>query len=84
MLECRPVKTIKVSPAVRAAVIAEYKRGLSVLGGKARAAMLTTEQRSKMGKVGGKARWKGMTKAQRRKHARKAAAARWGTKQRKD
>jgi hypothetical protein len=84
MLECRLVRTIKVSPAVRAAVIAEYKRGLSVLGGKARAAMLTTEERSKMGKVGGKARWKGMTKAQRRKHARKAAAARWGSKQGKD
>ena len=80
MLKCRPVKQIKVTPAVRAAVIAEYKRGLSVLGGKARAAMLTTEERSKMGEIGGKARWKGMTKAERRAHAKKAARARWGTK----
>ena len=51
-------------------------------GGKARAAALTSSQRTasaqKAGKIGGKARLVTMTPEQRKEIARKAALARWG------
>jgi hypothetical protein len=56
-------------------------RRIAPLGGKARAAVLTQEERSEIGqtggKVGGNARAKKLTKEQRAAIARKAAATRW-------
>lgn len=62
------------------AEVQAYARWLAIQGGKARAAQLTTEDRSKMGKLGAAARWKGVTKAERKKVARRAARARWGAR----
>jgi len=46
-------------------------------GGKARARLLTEDERREIASKGGKARLKKMTPQQRSESARKAAAARW-------
>lgn len=53
---------------------------LGALGGKARAAKLTPEQRSAIARKAGLARAEGLTQAQRSKLGRKAAKARWRPK----
>ena len=57
-------------------------------GGKARAALLTPDERQRSarsaGKLGGKARLTTMTREQRSEIARKAALARWAKAKKKD
>ena len=62
----------------------EHLARIRSLGGKARAAALTSEQLSeigrKAGQVGGKARAEKLSKRKRSEIARAGAAARWGKK----
>ena len=65
--------------------VEEHMKRIAPIGGDARAASLTQEERSEIGrtggKVGGKARAAKLTKEQRAAIARKAAAARWQKKE---
>jgi len=68
--------------------LADHLRSISSKGGKASAASMTPEQRSrnasKAGKAGGPARAAKLTAAQRKKIAKAAAKARWAQRPTKE
>ncbi len=64
--------------------LAEHIQTIAPLGGRARMAAMTDEQRSDFGRqgglAGGEARAKALSPKKRSEIAKKAAAARWGNK----
>jgi hypothetical protein len=63
--------------------LADHLRSIASKGGKARAALMTTEDRVAAGKLGGDARNANLSAERRSEIARAAGVARWGKKKKK-